>query len=149
VVVYFLWALELSGLLLPLWPIYFFKHLVRLRAYVVWLDVSAVLPLLEVCVVVLIFVKFDEPLISVASCTLSACRPIFKIASSIVRLLLAVAPSAYMGSACTTTFLVLTNWLRKPLADALSRVSSLALAASCSAASIALDGVFFCVVVVG
>jgi hypothetical protein len=65
------------------------------------------------------------------------------MASSIVRCLLAVAPSAYRGSACMSMFLVLTNWLRKPFAEALSRVSSLALAASCYTAYIALDGVFF------
>jgi hypothetical protein len=35
------------------------------RAYVFVQGVCAVLPLLEVCVVVLIFVKFDEPLIGV------------------------------------------------------------------------------------
>jgi hypothetical protein len=58
-------ALDLSGLLLSLWPIYFSKHLFRVGAYVVVLGARVLLPLLEVCVVVLIFVKFDEPLIGV------------------------------------------------------------------------------------
>jgi hypothetical protein len=125
-------ALDLPGLLLSLWSIYFSEYLIRLCAYVVVLGVGAILPRLEVCVVKLIFLKFYEPLIGVVY--LVSLQP--PIASSIVRRLLAVAPSAYRGSACRSTFLVLTNLLRKPFAEALGCVSFLALAASCSAASI-------------
>jgi hypothetical protein len=98
-------ALDLSGLLLPLqWAIYFSKHLVRVGEYIVVLCARALLPLIEVVVVALIFVKFDEWLIGVMYL-------VFSSNASIVRRLLAVAPSAYRGSACTSTFLVLTNWL--------------------------------------
>jgi hypothetical protein len=93
----------LSGLLLPLVPIFFSEHLIHLRAYVVVLGVRAVLPLLEVCVVVLIFVKLDEPLIGVVY--LISLQP--NLRNSVVDR--AVAPSAYRGSACTSTFLVLTK----------------------------------------
>jgi hypothetical protein len=64
------------------------------------------------------------------------------MAAQIVRCLLAVAPSWYRGSTFTSTFLVRTNCPRNPFAEALSRVSSLAMAAS-SATSIAVDGVLF------
>jgi hypothetical protein len=80
-------ALYLPGLLLMLWSIYFSEYLVRVRANVVVLGGGAFLPRLEVCVVELIFVKFDEPLIGVVylvslqpdprdgliDCALSAC----------------------------------------------------------------------------
>jgi hypothetical protein len=56
----------LSGLLLPLqWPIFFFKHLVRDGDYILVLGARALLPLIEVFVASLIFVKLDEPLIGV------------------------------------------------------------------------------------
>jgi hypothetical protein len=59
-------ALDWSGLLLPLhWPIYFSKQLVRVGYYIVVLGARALLPLKEIVVVALIFVKFDELLIGV------------------------------------------------------------------------------------
>jgi hypothetical protein len=53
----------LPGLLLRLWSICFSEYLVRVRANVVVLGGGEVLPRLEVDVVTLIVVKFDEPLI--------------------------------------------------------------------------------------
>jgi hypothetical protein len=83
-------ALDLPRLLLTtmLWSIYFSKYLVRVRANVIVLGCGVVLPRLEVDVVTLIVVEYDEPLIGVVylvslqpdprdgliDCALSACR---------------------------------------------------------------------------
>jgi hypothetical protein len=61
------------------------------------LGYGIVLPRLEVDVVTLIVVEFNEPLIGVVH--LVSLQPILAMALSIVRRLLAMAPSWYRGSA--------------------------------------------------
>jgi hypothetical protein len=135
-------ALDLSGLLLLLQrPLFFAKHLLGVGNYIVVLVASELLVLIEVVVVALIGVKLDEPLIGVVY--LVSLYPYFIKSCADRALSTCRAPLAYRGSACTSTFLVPTNWLRNPFAEALSRVSSLAMAAACSAASIAFAGVLF------
>jgi hypothetical protein len=48
-----------------LWPIYFSEYLIHVRANVVELGCSIVLPRLEVCMMAFIVVEFNEPLIGV------------------------------------------------------------------------------------
>jgi hypothetical protein len=70
-----------------------------------------------------------DPRESLVNCLSSACRRSTQV----------------QGQCLNEGVLELKNEVRKPFAGALSRVSSLALAASCSA-SIALDGLFFLLV---
>jgi hypothetical protein len=92
--------LDLPRLLLTttvLWPIYSSEYLVCVRPNVVELGCGIVLPGLEVGMMAFIVVEFNEPLIGVMY--LVSLQPDPPMASSIVRLLLAVGPPSYRGSA--------------------------------------------------